>query len=81
MAHHTSPQEAGTIFSRAHPKLAIYHLVLPVGRTISAVTIEELVTQTRETYNRPLEVGEDLMSIEIDNSGHSAIHRRSKVRD
>ena len=30
MAHHTSPQEAGTVFTRAHPKLAVYtHLMLP----------------------------------------------------
>ena len=29
MAHHTSPQEAGTVFTRAQPKLAVYtHLVL-----------------------------------------------------
>ena len=39
MAHHTSPQEAGTVFSRAHPKLAVYtHLVLLDRPNIPAVT-------------------------------------------
>ena len=77
MAHHTSPQEAGTVFSRARPKLAVYtHLVLPSRPTIPAVTIDELVAQTRETYGGPLEVGEDLMSVEIDDAGKPVVHRR-----
>ena len=71
MAHHTSPQEAGTVFSRSRPKLAVYtHLVLLDRPTIPRVTTDELVAQTRETYGGPLEVGEDLMSIEIDDAGH-----------
>jgi ribonuclease Z len=32
---------------------------------IDAPSIEELVAATRETYDGPLEVGEDLMSFEI----------------
>jgi ribonuclease Z len=82
MAHHTSPQEAGTVFSRAHPKLAVYtHLVLLEGPKIPAVTVEELVAQTRETYSGPLEVGDDLMSIDIDDAGHPTVQRRSKSKD
>jgi ribonuclease Z len=82
MEHHTSPQEAGTVFSRANPKLAVYtHLVLLDRPTIPAVTVEELVAQTRETYSGPLEVGEDLMSVEIDDAGHPTVKRRSKSRD
>ncbi len=82
MAHHTSPQEAGTVFSRAHPKLAVYtHLVLPARAIIPAVTIEQLIAQTRETYTGPLEVGEDLMTVEIDDVGKLSVHRRSKNRD
>jgi ribonuclease Z len=33
--------------------------------TIRIPTVDELVAATRETYNGPLEVGEDLMSFEI----------------
>jgi ribonuclease Z len=77
MAHHTSPQEAGTIFTRAHPKLAIYtHLVLLERPTIPALTVDELIAQTRETYLGPLEVGEDLMTVEIDDGGKPVVKRR-----
>ena len=66
MAHHTSPQEVGTVFSRAQPKLGVYsHLVLLSRGSIPPLTVEELVKQTRETYAGPLQVGEDLMTFEI----------------
>jgi ribonuclease Z len=66
LAHHTSPQEAGTVFTRAHPKLAVYtHLSLPRKPGVPPVTMAELAAQTRETYSGPLEVGEDLMRIEV----------------
>lgn len=56
--HHTTAEEAGTVFTRVKPKLAVYsHIVPPVAT--------DLVPQTRKTYSGPLEVGEDLMSIEI----------------
>jgi ribonuclease Z len=64
--HHTSPQEAGLIFTRAGPKLAAFtHLVMLASETVGPPTVEELVAATRETYNGPLVVGEDLMSFEI----------------
>ena len=70
------------MFSRAHPKLAVYtHLVLPARATIPAVTVEQLIAQTRETYAGPLEVGEDLMTVEIDDVGKLSVHRRPKNRD
>ena len=68
MAHHTSPQEAGTVFSRAHPKLAAYtHLVLLSRPNAPPLTNDELVAQTRETYTGSLVVGEDLMRFDISN--------------
>ena len=74
MAHHTSPQEAGAVFSRAAPKLAVYtHLVMLAGPGVKALTTEELVTRTRETYQGPLAVGEDLMAFEIRDTGVKAI--------
>ena len=65
MAHHTLPAEAGTVFKRAHPKLAVFtHIVLSERPNAPAITIPELVAQTRQNYDGPLEVGEDLMTIE-----------------
>lgn len=64
--HHTSPQEAGRVFARTRPKLAAFtHLVMLASPTVGAPSIEQLVAATRETYDGPLEVGEDLMSFEI----------------
>ena len=66
MAHHTSPQEAGRVFHLARPKLAVYtHLVLLARPGVAAETQDELVTLTRETYDGPLVVGEDLMTFKI----------------
>ncbi len=70
MAHHTSPQEAGTVFSRAKPKLAAFtHIVLIARPKVPAPTIDEVVAQTWQTYSGPLVVGEDLMSFDISNNG------------
>lgn len=58
--HHLTPEEAGEVFSRASPKLAVYsHIVSGKGG------FEELVEGTRKTYSGPFEIGEDLMSFEI----------------
>ena len=66
LGHHTTPREAGRVFAQAKPKLAVYtHLVLLASERISPVTLGELVAETRQTYNGPLEIGEDLMSFEI----------------
>jgi ribonuclease Z len=66
IGHHTTPREAGRVFAQAKPKLAVYtHLVLLASEQISPVTLGELVAETRQTYNGPLEIGEDLMSFEI----------------
>ena len=74
--HHTSPREAGLVFSRAQPKLAAYtHLVLLASETVAAPSIKQLIMETRVTYSGPLEVGEDLVCFEIDE--HVVVrHRR-----
>ncbi|HET7553800.1 MAG TPA: MBL fold metallo-hydrolase [Gemmatimonadaceae bacterium] len=60
LALHTRPREAGEIFTRIRPKLAVYsHIVL------SDVTPEELIARTRESYSGPLEVGSDLMRFDV----------------
>jgi ribonuclease Z len=60
LAHHTTPEQAGEVFARTKPKLAVYsHIVLPNA------TEQDLIPATRKTYSGPLELGEDLMVIEV----------------
>ena len=60
VAHHVTPEQAGEVFSRTKPKLAVYsHIVLPTA------TEQDLFPSTRKTYSGPLEVGEDLMMITV----------------
>jgi ribonuclease Z len=73
--HHTSPWEAGRLFTQTRPKLAAFtHLVMLANETLAAPTVSELIAATRETYAGALEVGEDLMSFEI---GEEVIVRRN----
>jgi len=66
LAHHTSPQEAGRVFSTAKPRLAVYaHISAAGGAGPTAPQPIDYITATRETYNGPLEFGEDLMTINI----------------
>jgi ribonuclease Z len=60
VAYHTTPEQAGEIFVRAKPKLAVYsHICLPTAAN------QDLLLPTRKTYAGPLELGEDLMVIEV----------------
>jgi ribonuclease Z len=66
IAHHTSPKDCGRVFTQAKPKLAAYtHLVFLSNEKVPEATLDDLIKQTRETYDGPLEVGEDLTSFEI----------------
>ena len=48
------------VFARTKPKLAVYSpIVLPNA------TEQDLLPPTRKTYSGPLELGEDLMVIEV----------------
>ncbi len=68
--HHTKPEEAGTVFSRVKPKLAVYyHFVLLGSPTVPPITEKEVVELTRKTYAGPLVVGEDLMAFRLDADG------------
>lgn len=68
-AHHTAPEQAGEVFARVKPKLAVYsHIVHPDATT------DELIPPTRKVYSGPLEIGEDLMVIEV---GEQVTVRRS----
>ena len=67
IGHHTTPEDAGRVFGLVKPKLAVYtHIVLlSTDSKIAAPTVDDLVSLTRTTYPGPLEVGEDLMSVEV----------------
>ncbi|WP_315838465.1 MBL fold metallo-hydrolase [Bradyrhizobium prioriisuperbiae] len=66
-AHHTSPEEAGRIFSLAAPKLAVYsHIVFASVKPAPDVPEDVLIARTRATYAGPLLVGRDLMTFTID---------------
>jgi ribonuclease Z len=57
---HTTPEQAGEVFTRVKPKLAVYsHICMP------SATEQDLLPPTRKTYTGPLELGEDLMVIEV----------------
>lgn len=67
LAVHTSPEDAGRVFTRVKPRLAVFTHValLTTDPAVPAPSIAELVARTRETYAGPLVVGEDLMTVVI----------------
>jgi len=77
IAHHTTPREAGLVFSRAKPKMAAYtHIVLLSSEKFPEPTLDEVVAETRQTYSGPLVVGEDLMSFEIGDTVEVKRHKQ-----
>ena len=70
LAHHTKPPEAGTVFARAKPKLAVYyHISLQGDPTVPAPTEKDVEDATRSTYAGPLVLGEDMMVFVIGKDG------------
>ena len=59
--NHTLPEQAGIVFSRSRPRLAVFTHILLLGKTTS----DEIIPATRKTYNGPLVVAEDLTQIEV----------------
>jgi ribonuclease Z len=60
LIQHSSTEQAGDVFSKVKPKLAVYTHIIP-----PQATEQDLVPPTRKNYAGPVEVGEDLMVIEI----------------
>lgn len=56
IAHHTTPEQAGDVFSRVKPRLAVYS---------HAPNSERMISQTRKTYAGALQGAEDLLTIVI----------------
>lgn len=60
-ANHTTPDQAGEVFARLRPKLAVYNHLLLFG----SAQPEDLLPATRKKYHGPLVVGEDLLQMDI----------------
>lgn len=56
IAHHTTAEQAGQVFARVKPRLAVYS---------HAPGSEALLAQTRKHYSGPLQGPEDLLTIDI----------------
>lgn len=56
IAHHTTPEEAGAVFARVKPRLAVYS---------HAPNTEVVMTKTRKTYAGPLQGPEDMLTVDI----------------
>ena len=56
VAHHTTPAQAGEVFRRVAPRLAVYSHAPNTARVLA---------ETRTTYRGPLEGAEDLLTIRI----------------
>lgn len=56
LAKHTTPEQAGEVFARVKPRLAVYS---------HAPDAERVVAQTRKTYAGPLQGAEDMLMIEV----------------
>jgi ribonuclease Z len=69
LAKHTTPEQAGGVFARVQPKLAVYS---------HAPSVERVISETRRTYSGPLQGAEDLLTIEIGEK--IDVRRREDVR-
>ena len=56
LAKHTTPEQAGGVFARVKPGLAVYS---------HAPNAERVISQTRKTYSGPLQGAEDMLTIDI----------------
>jgi len=64
LAHHTLPEEAGRVFSKVKPGLAVYYHIIQ----FQGVSLDEMMARTRNEYDGAVLFGEDLMRIEVDDS-------------
>ena len=62
----TLPQQAGQVFAEIQPRLAVYsHIVRLSNAEVAAPPMSDLIDKTRQSYDGPLLVGQDLTSIVI----------------
>ncbi len=83
LAHHTKPDEAGTVFARTRPRLAaLYHFSLLGTPQVPSMTVQEVVDEVHKSYPGEVVAGADLMTFRI---GHDRVsvehfdHRAERV--
>ena len=60
VARHTTPEKAAEVFNATKPRLAVYsHIANPTASE------QDILPPTRRSYSGPLELGEDLMVINV----------------
>ncbi len=70
LAHHTKPEEAGVIFARTKPRLAVfYHFSLLGTPQVKPMTAQEVVDLAHRNYSGAIEAGEDLMVFHVGQEG------------
>jgi len=70
IAHHTKPEEVGTVFARTKPKMAaLYHIVLLTDGKIPAPTEADVEERAKKNYQGPMVIAEDLMRFSIKKDG------------
>jgi ribonuclease Z len=70
--YHTTPEQAGEIFTLVKPRLAVFsHIIQPIAIE------QDIIPPTRKTYSGAVELGEDLMVIEV---GEKIEIRRPSIR-
>ena len=75
---HVTPNQAGSVFARIHPKLAVYSHIAQLGTPAApAPDLADIVSETRQTYQGPLAIGEDLLTLDIGANG-IAIYRAAR---
>lgn len=67
LGFHSSPEDAGNVFGQVKPILAVYsHIILLTSDPgVPPPTINDLAVRTKKIYKGALQIGEDLLSIEI----------------
>lgn len=67
LGFHISPEEAARVFEQVKPKLAVYsHIVLLTSDpSIPPPNANDIVSRTKKLYKGDLQMGADLMSIEV----------------
>jgi ribonuclease Z len=77
---HTTPEQAGKVFSLTKPRLAVYnHIAIPpIDPSLPLPTVDDIISQTRKNYTGQLTVGEDLMVIDIGESVEIKQHKNKQ---
>ncbi|WP_201836583.1 MBL fold metallo-hydrolase [Microvirga zambiensis] len=65
LGHHTSPEEAGDVFARVKPAMAVYSHAGRLAGPTGVPSWGEIIKRTRKNYSGPLIIGEDLMQFFI----------------